>query len=87
MSVIGHQLLADYLSELTQMDILYNRKAIQVNYDDLIILVSMNGRLPEHPRTVDYKGRLNYTLVRFEKQTNADFLESISKINEIKEAC
>ena len=87
MSVIGHQLLADYLSELTQMDILYNRKAIQVNYDDLIILVSMNGRLPEHPRTVDYKGRLNYTLVRFEKQSNKDFLESISKINEIKEAC
>ena len=86
-SVIGHQLLADYLTDKCGMEIPYNRKAIQVSYDDLILLVSMNGRLPEHPRIVDYDGRLNYTLVRFEKQTNNDFLESISKINEIKEAC
>ena len=48
-SVIGHQLLADYLTELTGTDVLFNRKAIQVSYDDMIRLVSMNGRLPEHP--------------------------------------
>ena len=86
-SVIGHQLLADYLTELTGTDVLFNRKAIQVSYDDMILLVSMNGRLPEHPCKVDYEGRLNFTLVRFEKQSNEVFMESMNKIEEIKEAC
>ena len=86
-SVIGHQLLADYLTDLTGITIPFNRKAIQVSYDDYILLVSMNGRLPEHPRKVDYEGRLNFTLVRFEKQSNEVFIESMSKIQEIKEAC
>ena len=86
-SVIGHKVLAQYLTELTGLEIPFNRKAIQVSYDDMILLVSMNGRLPEHPTFVDYKGRLNYTLVRFEKQSQANFIESMMKIEEIKEAC
>lgn len=86
-SVIGHSLLADYLTDITNVKIEYNRKAIQVNYDDFILLVSMNGRLPEHPRKVDYDGRLNFSFVRFEKQTGNDFANTISKIHEIKEAC
>lgn len=85
-SVIGHQELAEYLTDLTGVDIPYNRKAIKVSYDDVIILISMNGRLPEHPRKVDYKGRLNYALERFEKQTHEDFLVSMAKINQIKES-
>ena len=81
------KVLAQYLTELTGLEIPFNRKAIQVSYDDMILLVSMNGRLPEHPTFVDYKGRLNYTLVRFGKQSQANFIESMMKIEEIKEAC
>lgn len=85
-SVIGHQDLADALTMITSRDIMYNREAIQVNYDDCILLVSLNGRLPEHPRLVEYKGRLNYSFIRFEKQTGNDFANTMNKINEIKEA-
>ena len=69
------------------MDIPYNRKAIQVNYDDYVLLVTLNGRLPEHPTYVEYKGKLKYSFVRFEKQTSEDFANTIAKIKEIKEAC
>ena len=85
-SVIGHQALADVLSLITGVDIPYNRKNINIKYDDILIVVSMTGRLPEHPKKVDYKGRLNYSFKRFEKQTGNDFANTISKINEIKEA-
>ncbi len=85
-SVIGHQELADVLSIITGVDIPYNRKNINLNYDDVLIVVSMTGRLPEHPKRVDYNGRLNYSFKRFEKQTGNDFANTISKINEIKEA-
>ena len=85
-SVIGHKELAEYLTELTKLEIPFNRRAIKVSYDDMILLVSMNGRLPEHPSKVDYNGRLNYTLVRFVKQSQEDFLMSMSVINEIKAA-
>ena len=83
-SIIGHQALSDVLTLMAGMDIPYNRKAIQVNYDDYVLLVTLNGRLPEHPRTVDYKGRLNFSFKRFEKQTSDDFANTISKIREIK---
>ena len=86
-SIIGHQDLADALTMITGTDILYNRQAIRVGYDDCILLVSLDGRLPEHPRLVEYKGRLKYSFVRFEKQTTEDFANTIAKINEIKEAC
>lgn len=85
-SVIGHKELSDALTEIAGMDIPYNRTAIQVNYDDYVLLVSLNGRLPEHPRTVDYKGRLNFSLKRFEKQSSNDFSNTIAKIREIKES-
>ena len=82
-SVIGHQLLADYLTDVCGTEIPYNRRAIRVNYDDYILLVSMDGRLPEHPRKVDYEGRLNYSFVRFEKQTSNDKSNTLAKIHEI----
>ena len=86
-SVIGHQDLADALTMITDREILYNRRAIQLNYDDCILLVSLNGRLPEHPTYVEYKGRLNYAFIRFEKQSEMDLQNTKTKIREIKEAC
>lgn len=83
-SCIGHESLARCLSRLTGKKILYNRKSIQVNYDDVILLVSLMGRLPERPNYVEYKGRLNFSLIRFEKQTQKDFENSLNKIKEIK---
>ena len=84
-SVIGHKSLAEALTDITGTDIPYNRTAIQVNYDDIILLVSMNGRLPEHPTKVEYKGRMNYNFIRFEKQTSNDFSNTLNIIHEIKE--
>lgn len=75
-SCIGHHNLADTLSKITGKEIIYNRTGITVNYDDLVILVSLNGRLPEHPKRVEYEGRLNYSLLRFEKQTLEDLTYS-----------
>ena len=84
-SVIGHKSLAEALTDITGINIPYNRTAIQVNYDDIILLVSMNGRLPEHPTKVEYKGRMNYNFIRFEKQTSNDFSNTLNIIHEIKE--
>jgi hypothetical protein len=86
-SIIGHQDLADALTMITDTPIAYNRQAIRVGYDDCILLVSLDGRLPEHPRLVEYKGRLKYSFVRFEKQSADDFANTLAKIQEIKEAC
>lgn len=85
-SCIGHESLARYLSRVTGKEILYNRASIQVSYDDVILLVSLNGRLPEHPSFVEYKGRLNYSFMRFEKQTPMDMENSKNRIKEIMEA-
>ena len=84
-SIIGHQDLADVLTMITDRTIPYNRQAIRVGYDDCILLVSLDGRLPEHPTYVEYKGKLKYSFVRFEKQTTEDFANTIAKIKEIKE--
>ena len=86
-SVIGHEDLADALTMITNTDIQYNRQAIHVSYDDCILLVSLNGRLPENPTYVEYKGRLNYAFIRFEKQSEMDLQNTLLKIEEIKEAC
>ena len=83
-SCIGHRNLADCLSKIAGKHIPYNRASITVNYDDLILLVSLKGRLPEHPNYVEYKGRLNFALIRFEKQTQVDIQNSLNKIQEIK---
>ena len=85
-SAIGHDNLAECLSKVTGKKIQKNRMNITVNYDDLVIIVSMRGRLPEHPTYVEYKGRLNYSLKRFEKQSPMDLEKSQEKINEIMEA-
>lgn len=82
-SVIGHDNLAKCLSKITGKHIPFNRKGIQVTYDDVIILVSLNGRLPENPTFVEYKGRLNFCFKRFEKQTQVDIENSLNKIKEI----
>ena len=84
-SVIGHQDLADVLTMITDCEIIKNRQAITVSYDDYILLVSLNGRLPEHPRLVEYEGKLNYAFIRFEKQTEMDLKNTKLKIQEIKE--
>lgn len=84
-SCIGHLSLAECLTEITGKHILYNRTSITVNYDDLIILVSLKGRLPEHPNHVEYAGRLNYTLIRFEKQTVEDLAYSESILSDLIE--
>ena len=86
-SIIGHQDLADALTMITKRDIMYNRQAIRVSYDDCILLVSLDGRLPEHPTYVEYKDRLNYAFIRFEKQSKLDEETTKNRIKEIKEAC
>ena len=75
-SCIGHRDLAKCLTKVTGKTIPFNRASITVNYDDLILLVSLKGRLPEHPNYVEYKGRLNYSLLRFEKQSIEDLANS-----------
>jgi len=82
-SVIGHDNIANYLSQLTGKDIQKNRQGITLNYDDELIIVSLLGRLPEDVRHVEFKGRINFTYKRFEKQTLADLLESETRINEM----
>lgn len=84
-SCIGHRNLAECLTKITGKHINYNRASIMVNYDDLILLVSLKGRLPEHPNYVEYKGRLNYTLLRFEKQTIEDMEYSQEILNHLVE--
>lgn len=84
-SCIGHQNLADCLTKIAGKKIRYNRASITVNYDDLILLVSLKGRLPEHPNYVEYKGRLNYSLLRFEKQSLEDLGKSKDILNTLIE--
>lgn len=83
-SCIGHESLARCLTKVTGKEILYNRANIQVNYDDVILIVSLTGRLPEHPNYVEYKGRLNYSLLRFERQNQIDIENSLNIIKKIK---
>ena len=83
-SVIGHENLAKCLSKITGKNIPYNRRGILLNYEDLVIVVSLSGRLPERPSFVEYKGRLNYSFIRFEKQTQKEMEISMQKINELK---
>ena len=82
-SVIGHEDLAECLTRITGVNIPYYRRGIMLNYDDIVLLVSLNGRLPEHPTHVEYKNRLNFSFIRFEKQSTDDLLTSQLKINEI----
>ena len=82
-SVIGHEKLANCLTDLTGKKIEHNRKSITLRYNDEVILVYLTGRLPEHPTFVEYKNRINYSYIRFEKQSQADMLQSLARIKEI----
>ena len=75
-SCIGHKDFAGYLTGVTGEKIRYNRCNISVNYDDIILLASLNKRLPEHPTSIDYEGNVTYSLVRFEKQSLVDWTRS-----------
>ena len=82
-SVIGHEDLAKCLTKLTGVSIPYNRQGITLTYEDEVIVVYLRGRLPENPTFVQYKGRLNFSFIRFEKQSPLEVLETQSKIEEI----
>lgn len=82
-SIIGHEKLAKCLSKITGKKIPYNRRGVTLRYNDEVIVVYLTGRLPERPTYVEYKNRINYSYIRFEKQSQADMLQSIVRINEI----
>ena len=82
-SVIGHDILADMLTDICGKQITKNRQAITVGYDDCVIIFSLNGRLPEGKRNVKYEGRTNFTFKRFEKQTVDDLIKSEEQIKQM----
>ena len=82
-SVIGHEILADVLSDICGKNIPMNRRGITLNYEDCVIIVSLLGRLPEGKRKVKYKGRMNFTFKRFEKQTTDDLIKSAEQIKQM----
>ena len=49
----------------------------------MILLVSLDSRLPENPDSKDYKGNIEYRLVRFEKQDENDILKTQRIIKEM----
>ena len=82
-SIIGHEKLANCLTKITGKKIVYNRKSITLRYNDEVIVVYLTGRLPENPSFVEYKNRINYSYIRFEKQSQSDMLQSLVRIKEI----
>ena len=82
-SIIGHENIAAYLTQMTGKTIQKNRQGITLNYNDEVIVISLLGRLPEHVRHVEFKGRVNFTYKRFEKQSTDDLLKSEARINEM----
>lgn len=85
-SAIGHYELAKCLSRLTGCKIKMNRRNLDLSVDDRVILVSLTERLPEHPKFVEYKNKLKFAYVRFEKQNFNDIKISEKEIKEIMEA-
>ena len=82
-SIIGHENIAAYLTQMTGKTIQKNRQGITLNYHDEVIVISLLGRLPEQVRHVEFKGRINFTYKRFEKQSTDDLLKSEARINEM----
>ena len=82
-SVLGHQVYADYVTKITGINVPKNRQGITLTYEDTVILISLNGRLPEHVKDVEVEGRANFTFKRFEKQTTEDLLKSSKMIEEM----
>lgn len=81
--IIGHKNLARCLSKITGKKIPFNRRGITLNYEDECLVVYLTGRLPENPTFVEYRGRLNYAYVRFEKQSQFEIAETINKLDKI----
>ena len=71
-SIIGHENIAEYLTQMTGKEIHKNRQGITLNYGDEVICISLMGRLPEHVRHIEFDGRVNFTYKRFEKQSAED---------------
>lgn len=82
-SIIGHDNLAEYITELTGVKIRKNRRAINLNYDDEVIVFGLQGRLPEHKTEIELNGREIFTYKRFEKQTAEDIRVSEERIREL----
>ena len=82
-SAIGHKPIVDCISKIIGKKVELNRLRLNLTYDDIILLVSIDGRLPENPDYVDYKGKIEYRLVRFEKQNEQDILKTQKIIKEI----
>lgn len=82
-SAIGHAPIAYCLSRLIGKNVSKNRANLNLGYDDLVLLVSIKGRLPEKPNLVEVKGNLTFAFVRFEKQTVNDIEVSQNLINEL----
>ena len=82
-SAIGHKPIIECISKIIGKPVQLNRIRLNLGYDDLILLVSIDGRLPENPEYVDYKGKIEYRLVRFEKQDEQDILKTQKIIKEI----
>lgn len=82
-SIIGHDNIAEYLTQMTGKPIQKNRQGITLNYNDEVIVISLLGRLPEQVRHVEFKGRVNFTYKRFEKQSTDDLLKSEARIHEM----
>ena len=74
-SAIGHKPIADCVSKIIGKPVQINRLRLNLTYDDMILLVSLDGRLPENPDIVDFKGKIEFRLVRFEKQNEQDILK------------
>ena len=74
-SAIGHQPIADCVSRIIGKQVKVNRMRLNLGYDDLILLVSIPGRLPENPEFVDTE-KIEYRLIRVEKQEAVDILKS-----------
>ena len=84
-SVIGHQELAECLTEITGEKVPFNRESIRLNYGDEILVVYLNGRLPEHPTTVEYTNKLKFSYVRFEKQSLTELKQTLDSIEVLME--
>ena len=84
-SAIGHEPIADCISKLIGKPVIKNRLNLNMGYDDKVLLVSIKGRLPEHPNLVEVKGQLTFSYVRFEKQSQLDIVKSQREIKELTE--
>lgn len=81
-SAIGHKPIADCISKIVGKQVQTNRMRLNLGYEDLILLVSIPGRLPENPDFVD-TDKIEYRLIRVEKQNGQDILKSENLIKKL----